>query len=157
MLDRFWNKKLLFGKKRLLYKGFTLIELMVVIVILGILATVVTLKVTDYLREARITKAKTDINKLVQALELYRMDNNGKYPEELLTLTEATEKRPEGYISGIPKDPWGNDYVYQIDDDGKSYTLLTYGRDGEEGGEGEDADISAKDLSGQRADDENAE
>lgn len=138
--------------KRRRNEGFSLIELMVVIVILGILATVVTLKVTDYLREARVTKAKTDLSKLVEALELFRMDNNNKYPNELTQLVEPSEKRTEGYISGIPKDPWGHEsgYVYQVEEEGKSYTLVCYGRDGEEGGEGEDGDINAKELQGQR-------
>lgn len=143
-------------------KGFSLIELMVVIVILGILATVVTLKVSDYLRDARIAKAKADMQKIMQALEMYRTDgaaargdeNTEPYPTELLTLTEQNEKRPEGYISGIPKDPWGNDYVYEYDEEAKIYTIVTYGRDGEEGGEGEDGDIDGKALTGERADDQ---
>lgn len=119
--------------------GFTLVELMAVVVIIGILASFATIKVAQYLSTARITKARADMKRIMQALELYNMEIH-EYPESLEELTAETEERSEGIISGIPKDPWGNDYEY-VSGTENGYDLICYGRDGVEGGEGEDADI----------------
>jgi general secretion pathway protein G len=142
-------------RERKRQKAFTLVELMVVVTILGILASVVSLRVVQYLSRARVTKARADMNRLMTALKLFSIDSNGEYPEDLAELTEATETNPEGYISGIPKDPWGNDYGYWLDEE-LGYELVCYGRDGTEGGEGEDEDITASEM-GQPAEDEELE
>ena len=123
--------------------AFSLIELIVVVLILGVLAAAASLKLFDYLGESKVTQAKTDLQTISKALELYRMDK-GSYPEELpMLMGEDNEDGSEGraYMKKLVKDPWGNDYVYLPIDD-ESYELVSYGRDGEEGGEGLDADIT---------------
>lgn len=130
--------------------GFTLIEIMVVVVILGILAALVAPNVIRRIDDARITKAKQDIRAYETALNLYRMDNF-RYPTTEQGL-EALVKRPAdpnirnwkegGYIDGMKKDPWGNDYAYIAPGTrGGEYDLYTLGADGQPGGEGPDADI----------------
>jgi general secretion pathway protein G len=130
--------------------GFTLIEIMVVVVILGILAALVAPNVIRRVDDARITKAQQDIRAYETALNLYRMDNF-RYPTTEQGL-EALVKRPAdpnirnwkegGYIDGMKKDPWGNDYAYIAPGTrGGEYDLYTLGADGQPGGEGPDADI----------------
>jgi general secretion pathway protein G len=130
--------------------GFTLIEIMVVVVILGILAALVAPNVIRRIDDARVTKAKQDIRAYETALNLYRMDNF-RYPTTEQGL-EALVRQPldqniknwkqGGYIDGLKKDPWGNDYVYLSPGSrGGDYDLYTFGADGQEGGEGPDADI----------------
>jgi general secretion pathway protein G len=124
-------------------RGFSLIELIVVVLILGVLAAAASLKLFDYLGDSKITQAKTDIQTFSKAIELYRMDN-GSYPEELTQLMEqddADEGQSKSYLKKLVKDPWGNDYAYLPIDD-NVYELISYGRDGEEGGEDLDADIT---------------
>ncbi len=132
--------------------AFTLIELMVVIVILGILAAFVVPRITKRPEDARVTKAKIEISNLEQALELYYLDN-GSYPSTDQSL-EALVKKPStdtsnwregGYLakSKLPKDPWGNEYVYvSPGTHNQDYDLYSLGKDGREGGEGYDADIT---------------
>ena len=131
-------------KKRQKQAGFTLVEIMAVVVILGILASFATIKVVQYLSRARITKAKVDMKQIMNAINLFHMDNK-EYPESLDQLTEGTETYPEGILSAIPKDPWGNDYEY-VSGTEHGYDLICYGRDGTEGGEGEDADINSWEI-----------
>ena len=135
-------------------RAFTLIELMVVIVILGILAVIVVPRVTKRPEEAKVTKAKVEISNLEQALELYYLDN-GMYPSTEQGL-EALVKKPEignipkhwregGYLSRkkVPLDPWGHPYVYISPGvHNKDFDLYSLGKDGKEGGEGYDADIT---------------
>jgi len=130
-------------------RGFTLIEIMVVVVILGILAALVAPNVIRRVDDARVTKAKQDIRAYETALNLYRMDNF-RYPATEQGL-EALVKQPTdpnirnwkqgGYVDGLKKDPWGNDYLYIAPGTRGEYDLYTLGADGKPGGEGPDADI----------------
>jgi general secretion pathway protein G len=129
--------------------GFTLIEIMVVVVILGILAALVAPNVIRRIDDAQITKAKQDIRNYETALNLFRMDNF-KYPTTDQGLTALITKpedpsirnwREGGYTQGLRKDPWGNDYHYQNPGSHGEYDLFTLGADGQEGGEGINADI----------------
>ena len=126
-------------------KGFTLIELMLVVAILGVLGLVVATEIFPYFAKSQITVAKTNIDILKQAVEAYRMDNFLKLPsslEELLQPNENHLNKP--YIEKAEDliDPWGNPYVYQVQ--GSDFEIISYGADGMEGGEGENADISSK-------------
>lgn len=128
-------------------EGFTLIELMVVIVIIGLLATVVVINVLPSQDQARLEKAKADIALLEQALELYRLDNLD-YPnvdeglEALMTapssLAQPERYRQGGYIRRLPEDPWGNPYQYLYPGEKSEFDLYSLGADGRLGG-GEDA------------------
>ena len=119
-------------------RGFTLVELMVVIVIIGLLATVVVINVMPATDKAAATKARADIATLEQGVEMYRL-NKLQYPAGDEGLQAVVR---EGYIKRLPKDPWGNDYRYSAPGrDGRQFEILSYGADGREGGEGEDADI----------------
>ncbi len=134
--------------------GFTLIEIMVVVVILGILAALVAPNVIRRIDDARVTKAKQDIRAYETALNLYRMDNF-RYPTTEQGL-EALVKQPTdpniknwkagGYIQNLRKDPWGNDYGYISPGSHGDYDIFTLGADNQPGGEGADADISSWDI-----------
>ena len=138
-------------------QGFTLIELMVVMVILGILAGLIVPRIMDRPEEARRTKAAVQIQSMEQALKLYRIDN-GKYPtteqglraliEQPTTGPPAKKWRTGGYLekSSLPKDPWDNDFVYICPGLHGDYDLISYGADGQPGGEGNDADIKSWEL-----------
>ncbi len=138
---------------KLNHKGFTMIELMVVIVILGILAAIVAPKLVGRTDEARITKARVDIANLETALKLYKLDN-GVYPsteQGLQALVETPETgtaprnwREGGYLekNRVPKDPWGNEFVYLSPGVNGDFDLSSYGTDGLSGGEGINADIN---------------
>ena len=131
--------------------GFTLIEIMVVVAILAILGATVVPLIMDRPEEARVVKAKQDIGTLESALELYRLDNFN-YPstdQGLEALIEQPTGEPEapnwksgGYVKKLPNDPWGRAYIYLSPGEGGDYDIISYGRDGGEGGEGFDADIS---------------
>jgi general secretion pathway protein G len=120
--------------------GFTLVELMVVIVIIGLLATVVVINVMPATDKAAVTKAKADIATLEQGVEMYRL-NKLNYPAGGEGLQAVVR---EGYVKRLPKDPWGNPYQYAAPGrDGRSFDIFSHGADGREGGEGEDADIGS--------------
>lgn len=129
-------------------QGFTLVELMVVIVIIGLLATVVAINVLPSQDRAMTTKAKADIATLEQAIETYRLDNLD-FPSDLQSLVAAPPgmTRPEryrqgGYVRRLPEDPWGNPYQYRRPSaHGGQFDVYSYGADGKEGGEGNDADL----------------
>ena len=137
--------------------GFTLIEIMVVITILGILAALIVPRVIGRTDDARIAAAKQDIASLLQALKLYRLDN-GAYPSTEQGLRALLAKptiepippnwKQGGYLerSNVPKDPWGNDYKYLNPGLKGEIDVFSYGRDGAAGGEGVDADIGSWQL-----------
>ena len=128
-------------------RGFTLIEIMVVVVIIGLLATLVTVNLMDNADEARRTKAQADIRAISNALELYKLDN-GSYPstqEGLAALLGGDGGRRYLTSNSVPKDPWGNDYVYLSPGSHGEYDLMSYGANGEPGGTGRNADITSWD------------
>jgi general secretion pathway protein G len=141
------------NKKRFTrYKGFTLIELMIVVVILGILATVIMPRMLDRPEQARRTKAKIEIRNIESALALFKTDT-GRFPttsEGLGALVRdpgIKSYNPNGYLDKVPLDPWGNKYIYMSPGlHSKDYDLRSLGKDGEEGGTGDNADIESWDL-----------
>jgi general secretion pathway protein G len=144
--------------KKNMEKGFTLIEIMVVIIIIGILASIVAINVTDRVEDARRTKAVSQIETFRSALELYKLDN-GSYPSteqglQALVSAPTTGRlarnwREGGYLerNTIPKDPWKHEYIYLSPGmDGRRFDITSYGDDGEPGGEGIDADINSWEI-----------
>ena len=137
-----------------LNRGFTLIEVMVVVIILGILAAVVVPNIMDKPEQARITKAKQDIRALESALNMYKLDNF-VYPNTDQGL-EALVTKPGGspdpknwkqYLKRLPKDPWGNPYQYLNPGVQGDVDIFTFGPDGQQGGDDKNADIGNWDLS----------
>ena len=133
--------------------GFTLIEILIVVVILGILGAVVVPNILSRPDTARVQAAQTDLRALSQTLEIYRLDNF-QYPSSEQGLESLVDRpsgfpepknwNPEGYLKKLPSDPWGSPYLYEKT--GSSYSLISLGADGQEGGEGFDADIRLNDL-----------
>jgi general secretion pathway protein G len=131
--------------------GFTLVELMVVIVIIGLLATVVAINVLPSQDRAMVGKARADVATLETALEQYRLDNlvfpTTEQGLQALVSAPAGLARPEryrqgGYVRRLPEDPWGNAYQYRRPSaHGQAFDVFSLGADGREGGEGEDADL----------------
>lgn len=128
-------------------RGFTLIEVMVVVVILGILAAFIVPKIMDRPDAARIAKAKSDIGAIESALSLYRLDNH-KYPTTDGGLEALVDKpadapawKEDGYLQRLPIDPWGKPYQYLNPGVHGSIDIFSYGADGADGGEGANADI----------------
>lgn len=129
--------------------GFTLIEIMVVVIILGILAAIVAPNVIGRIDDAQVTRVQQDLRGIESALKFYRLDNF-VYPTTEQGL-QALVTRPAdpnirnwktgGYLDRLPKDPWGNEYQYQNPGQNSEIDIFTYGRDGRPGGEGIDADI----------------
>jgi general secretion pathway protein G len=130
--------------------GFTLIELMVVLVIIGVLAALIVPNVLDRADDARITAAKTDIANLGQALKLYRLDNQ-RFPTAEQGLRALVAKPTTGtipsnwrpYLDKLPNDPWTRPYVYMNPGIKGEIDILSFGADGQAGGEGTNADISS--------------
>jgi general secretion pathway protein G len=138
-------------------RGFTLIEIMVVVVILGILAGLIVPRIMSRPEEARRTKAALQIRSIESALKLYKLDS-GVYPSTEQGL-DALVKRPEsgnvpkkwregGYLesSKVPKDPWGNNFIYLLPGEHGEFDLSSYGRDGQKGGDGDGLDINNWEL-----------
>jgi general secretion pathway protein G len=136
-------------------KGFTLVEIMVVVVIIGILAALVVPKLLGRTDDARITAAKSDIASLMNALKLYKLDNQ-RYPTTEQGLQALVTKpttgpaangwKAGGYVEKLPKDPWGNTYQYLSPGVHAEIEVFSYGADGQPGGTGVDADIGSWDL-----------
>ena len=131
-------------------RGFTLIEIMVVVIIIGLLAAVIVPNVISRVEEARVTKAKSDIQALEAALTMFKLDNS-KYPttDQGLQALVVQPTDPSirhwkigGYLDRVSKDPWGAEYQYASPGThGKEYDLYTLGADGQPGGDGVNADI----------------
>jgi len=129
-------------------RGLTLVELMVVIIIIGLLASIITINVRGHLVKARQSVAKQEIATIVQALETFYA-TYGRYPtneEGLAILTRPTEKLPEKLLDGEPIDPWGRPYQYNSPGANGPYEVISYGADGREGGQGADADVRSDKL-----------
>ena len=135
---------------RLRNKGFTLIEVMVVMVILGILAAIIVPKIMNRPDQARVVAASNDIRSIMSALKLYRLDN-GQYPttsQGLKALVQKPQTDPipsnwHQYLGRLPKDPWGNAYMYLSPGVHGRVDVWSYGADGKPGGTGKNADIGS--------------
>jgi general secretion pathway protein G len=137
-----------------LQRGFTLIEIMVVVVIMGVLAALVVPKLLNRAGESKIAAAKVDIATIMQALKLYKLDNQ-RYPTTEQGLQALIEKptggpaangwKAGGYVEKMPRDPWGNPYQYLSPGIKGEIDVFSYGADGQPGGTGDDADIGSWD------------
>jgi general secretion pathway protein G len=135
--------------------GFTLVEILVVIVILGILAALVVPRIIERPDQARVTAAKADIATIMEALKLYRLDNQ-RYPTTEQGLSALVTRptlspvppnwKPNGYLEHLPQDPWGNPYQYLNPGLRGEIDVFSFGADGQPGGTGYDADIGSWDL-----------
>ena len=136
--------------RRARHAGFTLIEIMVVVIIIGLLAAVIVPQFLGRVDDARVTKAKQDVQAMQTALTMFKLDNY-VYPSTDMGLKSLAQKpdaatvknwRPGGYLQHVNKDPWGNEYQYQLPGShGGDFDLYSFGADGKPGGEGYDADV----------------
>lgn len=139
-----------FSVRRRLQAGFTLIELMVVLLIIGVLAALIVPNVLDRADDARATAARTDVTNVMQALKLYKLDNQ-RYPTaeqglQALVAKPAASPIPPNwkpYLEKLPKDPWGQPYRYLNPGVKGEIDVMSFGADGQAGGEGKDADIGS--------------
>jgi general secretion pathway protein G len=135
--------------------GFTMVELMAILIIIGLLATLVVTKVADQIDKARVTTTKANLKALHAAVNQFKMDT-GRYPTEeegLMALIEEPSDvinyQEGGYLetTEVTKDGWGRDFIYELyPESGKSFAIVSLGADGEEGGEGTDADLYSTDA-----------
>lgn len=131
-------------------RGFTLIEIMVVLVIIGVLAALIAPNVLNRAADAKVTAARTDVSQLMQALKLYKLDN-ARYPSneqglEALVRKPSTEPSPaqwRPYLDKLPTDPWGKPYQYLHPGVKGEVDVFSLGADGQAGGEGHNADIGS--------------
>jgi general secretion pathway protein G len=136
--------------RRAVQAGFTLIELMVVLVIIGVLAALIVPNVLERAEDARATAAKTDVNNLMQALKLYKLDNQ-RYPTTEQGLQALLAKPTTGpippnwkpYVEKLPQDPWNHPYQYLNPGVKGEIDVMSFGADGQAGGEGKNADIGS--------------
>ncbi len=136
-------------------KGFTMVELMAVLIIIGLLATLVVTKVATKIDQARVTTTKANLKILHSSVNQFKMDT-GRFPSEEMGLEELLEQpgdvenyEPGGYLetTEIPKDGWGNEFIYELfPESGKPFVIKSLGADGEEGGEDYDADLHSTDA-----------
>ncbi len=141
------NQSIQFNRFR---RGFTLVELMVVIVIVGVMATVVTVSVTDYLVTAKQNVARSEIATIKNGLSLFFLEND-RYPsndEGLAVLKKKTKQHASGILANDLKDPWGNEYIYVYPGINGTYDIVSYGADGQEGGTEANEDIRSWELEG---------
>lgn len=128
-------------------EGYTLLEILVVVMILGLLISLAAPRILGRTDEARVTKGMADIKAIETALGMYKLDS-GSYPtteQGLAALVDpAAEGRSEGYLERVPLDPWNHDFIYGSD--GRSYVIRSMGADGEEGGDGVDADLDSRNF-----------
>jgi general secretion pathway protein G len=139
--------------------GFTLIEIMVVVIIIGLLAGIVVPNVMDSLDKANVQKARADFKTLQTALKLYRIDNFN-YPSTEQGLESLVSKpsiapvprnyKSNGYVETLPRDPWGNEYQYMSPGEAHEYDIYSLGADGVSGGEGQNADLTVWDDGSQQ-------
>ncbi len=142
-------------RKRKIRYGFTMIELMAMLIIIGLLATLVVTKVATKIDQARVTTTKANLKILHNAVSQFKMDT-GRFPTEEEGLnalieqpSDVTGYEPGGYLetTEIPKDGWGNDFIYELSpESGKPFVIISLGADGKEGGEGNDADLLSTDA-----------
>ncbi len=137
------NKRL----KQAAKAGFSLAELMVVILIIGLLSTLVVPKVMDSFSDAKWGKVRSDLSSIGNVLDTFSTKNGGDYPDSLERLVEKAGNG-KSYLrqSVVPKDPWDNEYVYNPPEGNAPFELICYGKDGVPGGEGEDRDLSFQDV-----------
>jgi general secretion pathway protein G len=141
-----------FGSRahRRLQAGFTLIEIMVVVVIIGVLAALIVPGVLDRADDARVTAARADVGNIMQALKLYKLDNN-RFPTAEQGIAALNQRPTVGpippnwrtYVEKLPHDPWGNAYQYANPGVKGEIDVFSFGADGQPGGEGRDADIGS--------------
>lgn len=134
--------------------GFSLVELLVVMVIIGLLASLVVFRTRSYLIASKQNAAKVEIAKMVQAIETYYAAYD-RYPtndEGLEALVAASESFPDGIINKVPRDPWRNPYQYNSPGETAAFEVICLGADGQEGGEGANRDISSEQLDDRRFD-----